>query len=900
MKLQLRYSEVGKQDTAAAFIKGADIQTWLNALSIPGVFLEQLLCFCVPASVHTNTPAGLFVIFSTGKQPGTSLLLEPCKKVGNKLFIPAGTMLYPAVASDELDSLLAFDYQFMHPATGMVGFDRQDAINLADFISIPAATSTDWSFANPGLDQKPALTQIIVQQPAMEEIMQTFKNDIDTKPLEEIPGKATPGPLEKAVDAVKLTFFKALMGLMGTGSSGGRPRMGGDNGGGGGGFFGKVINWIVQNLAELEKKREAELNRLMQLFENNDDEALQYAIPLDSPYLNRGNAPKSGSLSRRNTDFNLRNLGGGRATDGWDIGDRYHDLRAKYLKAAQQKLDQKDYRKAAYIYAHLLGDYRGAASALEQGNFFREAAAIHKDHFKNTAAAAECLERGGLYFEAIPLFDQLNRYEKVGDLYTLLQNQENADAYFKKTIDVKLSSNDHLDAARIADKKMHNPAAAKDILLTGWMGHTQAEQCLDKYFDIVHETEERTTEEKVEDIYRQHTPVQKRPLFLNVLQRVHDKAGGNNHRYQDIAYEIISDEATRGNTRLLHNLKQFIRHDALLGNDCSRYTNNDKQAKLPAKPDGLQLDPHIKWVTAVAHRNQLIAVGQQNKIIHMARANWYGNTEYYSWPNPVKTNTRFNFTCAPLYGNQVLLQCDADLPITLKKLPKNKYFTEELVVRYPVGLHTLKGNFVINEKEELCRLEISAQNITIHYYSIQGDVKRSVNCRADKPELLYSSVMSCPYTIKWYDHFYTYHSKLVLMVTENGLARVLELDSIIRLIAASNEYALDNSFLHVVISTNKGLLLYTPEKGNNNTINEHYFAADLIPSSIVFIAQDRFIVAEKKRAVLFVITGGVAKLVQIYNSSGGAIIAVLPVSRHKFALLEENGKILNHDSDLFY
>lgn len=60
----------------------------------------------------------------------------------------------------------------------------------------------------------------------------------------------------------------------------------------------------------------------------------------------------------------------------------------------------------------------------------------------------------------------------------------------------------------------------------------------------------------------------------------------------------------------------------------------------------------------------------------------------------------------------------------------------------PVSLHKEQGQFIINEKEELCKLEISNTKITIHYYYIYGDLKRSVNCKTGNFEQSFGGVQS--------------------------------------------------------------------------------------------------------------------------------------------------------------
>jgi hypothetical protein len=892
MKLQLRYEPVSKQEIAAAFIRGSDLKSWLNVINAFRVTPREIECYVMPASVQTVEPAGLFVIFSGNEKADEVLLLEAYTKLGEKLFIPFNTTLYPAVTNTELDKLLVWEYQVFHPSIGLVGFDKKERLNFEELIACGVSENADWSFAHPGLPVRPALTQILVQQPGMEEIMQAFKDAVNAKPLSDIPKSKDESSniLNKALDELKWVLFKGLFAAAaftekfiskGTGSNdrsgiSGKP-----------GLIQDLKQWLMQNITDLEKKRSEELNRLLKMFDENTDEALKYAIPLDSPYLNRGSAQKSTNLTKRFVNFNLGNLGGGYMVDGWDVGHHYNDLRSKYLKAAQKEIEQKDFRKAAYVYAHLLGDYNAAANVLEQGKFYREAAALHKDHFKNTTAAAECLERGGLYHEAIPLFEEVNRFEKVGDLYTILQQKENADSYYQKTLDIKITNNDYLDAARIADEKMLNRENAKNILLAGWDGHNQSEQCLNKYFDIVNSNETDKTSQSVHDIYRHRTPVSKRPVFLNVLNRVNQKSNAEDAvAYRDIAYEIVSDEASKGNMLLVHNLKQFIKEDKLVGSDCNRYANASKVKSINVKAEHfLHLDSSIKWINAISHRNQFIAIGLKNDFLHMARANWYGNIEYYSWANPVKQRTRFTFINAPYYTNQIILHSSEGLPVTRKNLPRNKYFNDPLVVNCPIWMHKDNGQIIINERQEVCKLEIKDGSATLHYYTLDGDLKKSVNCvfsNISKPPGLRQST---PLMISRDSYFYTYLDKYFIVVSASGKAKTFPFDTIIRMFAASVDFLQFN----LLISTNKGCLLCKPNY-ENLEIQGGFFATDLIPYSVQFVAEDKFLIIEKKKAVLFYINDTNVVLTKEFHTQE-IIVAALPSARSEFGLLEENGRI---------
>ena len=304
-------------------------------------------------------------------------------------------------------------------------------------------------------------------------------------------------------------------------------------------MFGRLGNWMSQQLKDLENKRKKELDRLMDMFETNMDEALKYAIPLDGDYLNRGTAPPSDRLNRRSTNFDLGGLGGGGRVDGWNVDNHYYELRRKYLAAAKKAEKDGDFQKAAYVYAHLLGDFRAAAQALEKGKFFREAAALYKEHLKDKQAAAECLERGGLLLEAIELFDELEKYEKVGDLYLRLEQRENAETYFEICIENAMKRKSYLDASRLWEDKMKRQDKAMETLLEGWESNSGlANACLSRYFKLVESDEEMDLGESLRNVYNNKTSYVKRSSFFEILCQINNQPVSYTHLTLPTIYSV--------------------------------------------------------------------------------------------------------------------------------------------------------------------------------------------------------------------------------------------------------------------------------------------------------------------------------------------------------------------------
>jgi tetratricopeptide (TPR) repeat protein len=234
----------------------------------------------------------------------------------------------------------------------------------------------------------------------------------------------------------------------------------------------------------IARARRKELSRLLDLLDRNMDEALRYALPLHGT-PGRGVAPPGARLTARSTDFNASRIGRAGPVDAWDTGDYHAKLAAKYREAANRELALGRYRRAAYVFAQLLGDYGAAANALRQGRFFREAATLYREQLKDDRAAAECLEAGGLLLEAIPLYEKLARHEKVGDLYTTLDRPDDARRHYRRAVAEHVARADQPAAAHLLETKLGEPDEALAALESGWPHSHRAAACLRGVFELL-------------------------------------------------------------------------------------------------------------------------------------------------------------------------------------------------------------------------------------------------------------------------------------------------------------------------------------------------------------------------------------------------------------------------------
>jgi tetratricopeptide (TPR) repeat protein len=595
MKLRLHLHNTPQHAPAAALVRGSGPGDWLREIGRWQVPANALRCYVLPASLQAREAVGLFVVVD-GLTPLPDDVREPYGVVADRLYVPLHASLQPAASPAELAASLLWECQVFHPSIGLVGFDKADRVSLTDLLDCGPPAAADWTRALPGLPPAARLHSIRLLPPTTAEVLDSLRADIGTAPLTDVPGQPAPRtPLQQALDKLGQGALEAglaataglgkllagaagalgALGGLGSSVSGGNGRAGNAETAGPG-LLEKLQKWLAGNLDELEQQRRNEVQRLLDLFGQDIAEALKYALPLDSPYLNRGIAPPSSWLGPRAANFDLRQLGGGGRVDSWNLDVQTRlALTARYREAAEQEQAAGRPKKAAYIYAHLLGDYRAAAKTLRQGGYFREAAALYRDHLHDTLTAAECLAEGGLLLEAIELYSSLGQHEKAGDLYTQLGQLALAMPHYERAVDAAHNANNYLDAAALLVNKLARPTQAQQELLLGWDKGHQAEACLRTYFDLSAATQPELLPTQLREFYQAHTRPAQVPDFLRVLVAVKEKypSAELDLAARRLGYEIVSAETAAGNKTRLATLKKLLPSDRLIGPDCSRYVS---------------------------------------------------------------------------------------------------------------------------------------------------------------------------------------------------------------------------------------------------------------------------------------------------------------------------------------
>lgn len=883
---------------AAAFLEGSDPVAWLLEISRWGLPHERLRCYALPRSLQTVEPAGLLVVFQQAADAKQADPKNPYQALGGKLYVPADAEVFPAVNEAEWPALLTWDVQVLHPHIGLVGFHHSDALDLSTLPQFGPSRPADWGLAQNGISPRPPFRHIEVRQIKTDDLIQSLRKDEGTKPLSDLSPKK-PSETPAALDGLRRYLLTRALAATGryrdNFGNPNRPNDGND-------WLASVEQWVQRQLDAIVNKRRSEIERLLDLFNRDTDEALRYALPLEDPYAKRGTAPPSTALGPRSTDFSLGNIGGGSASDNWTLEDKHlRDLRLKYHAAARKAIADGDFRRAAYIYAHLLHDYNTAASALRQGGYWREAAALYKDHLGNLPAAAECLEMGQLYWEAIEIYEKLARHEKCGDLYLLTGEAEKAAAAWEKHIEAALRNDDYMDATRVLLEKTRDPERAKNLLLEAWTKPSkQAEPCLRRYFHTVAETEREQLPLRVQEVAQQHTvqPQQRGQLLQALLHLAEQRPGADVMDIsRHIAYGIVSELAERGDKHKLFLLQKFLPDDRLLAGDASRFSDKKRSPKiLPDKALLIQLDKTVQWVQAIVHRNQILAFGAKNNQLHLARANWHGQVEHHVWSMAQPVQWPLTVYDFPYTNNYVFLH-DADgAGISEKILPASVHFDSELVAGWPTWLPEAPMALRVDTLQEKVMVASETSSVVCLYLYTYGKFAESTPLLGD-PEEPHQQGLSdmggarLP-MLKLGGSTFIANREFLLKIKTNLQTEIIPVGerSILKMLATQGP----NS-LRLVLVTEDGCAVVDPFQEKTELRDVDFFAQnDGDCEDAQLIGENHLVVAWQEAVEVYELNrmSCSGRIIFRVSFTDEQVVAVLPTARRdRFAVLNRQGKL---------
>ncbi len=626
--LTLQYCEHAVRKPVAWFLPGADPAVWLAEIVHWTAPHKTLRLLPLPQSRTDRRPLGLLVAPSGAEIAGVSERCVPFGVVAGRLFLPIDARLEPELCDRDLQSLLSAELTCAwHPACGLIAFEDADVLSVTDLLSVAPCSGRLWNRAMPGVACTKRLSRLAPAQTlTLEQVMEEGQDGIgsDADSIEKLP----PSPLEPgkglagaaARQAVRLLAGAAAWFVRQVPATASSPT-----------WVNGLQDWASQRLAHLAAGRMAarnkEIARLMHLLETDPDRGLRFALPMGGA-AHRGLARGGDRLGEHDVNFRLGSLRGGGPADIWRVpADYAARLAALYRNLANREIRLGRHRRAAYIFAELLGDYDGAANALASGHHWREAAVIYQQRLHRPLDAARCLEQGGLWTEAIALYQELGYHEKAGDLFRNLDQLQDAETEYRKAIVKHRENRDFLSAARLLDDKLESAGEAIEVLALGWPASAQAGQCLREVFRIHGRLGRHDGSLAwIDRLRREHHGAASDAIAAETLadlalaypdQEVKDRAADSTRA---IVSRSLTDTIIADQRRLLSAIARLVPEDRLLARDCQRYL----QPPTPPSPRPLQ-KPHgsgrvLRLVHTIRLPQGVVTATTSGKAIYVACA----------------------------------------------------------------------------------------------------------------------------------------------------------------------------------------------------------------------------------------------------------------------------------------
>lgn len=657
--IQIQYHPKPVRDTTAWFLPGNDPREWLLEIVLWGIPQMSLRLFLVPQSKTIRAPRGLLVITDQALRPQRGL---PYGQLASRLFLPVEASLEPEISQKELAQLLLTPYVWIwHPEAGLIACENRDEYRVSDLMKGGIDKETNWDSAVPGIAVAHQLRSIsLAHPPDLHSLFQQEKQEIgtDSNSLDKLPKDPKESVFDHLPSPLKLPRKLFARGILSIARHVPTRTTGAPN------WINHLENWAGKQLRAAfnpdKSKRNREIQRLLNLLGSDPDKGLKYALPMGGNAGHRGVASSGDSLTSRDMNIDFTKLGAGGPADFWDIPyETQIVLMNRYRELANREIHLGRYRRAAYIYAHLLGDYAAAAQTLKTGRQWREAAVLYKDKLHQQRAAADCLLEGGLWAEAISEYEDLKEFEKAGDLHRKLEQETEAiDAYHQAAHQFH-QQHEHTEAARILEQKIHSTDEAITELESGWPHSKQARHCLDQVFQLFnqHGLHQRALEKIDELSETKLTLPQRLPLvqFLTETRNKYPHPSVSEHA-EEHARVLIANSLEHADLKqekeLLTQLGKLVPADILLQRDASRYLKQ-KRASPPARRSRrgsaiklirtIELSKQIDWQTAVALGETIYAAGidKLNSKMVLERCLWSGVTDsaQLSWSlNPGEAN----------------------------------------------------------------------------------------------------------------------------------------------------------------------------------------------------------------------------------------------------------------------
>lgn len=445
-----------------------------QALLVPSVEVRDLLE--VVAAVGGGWPAvfplaGRFLVVPAGPFPATIPGTIRLRRLAGELYIPADSDLVPSLRTDEAVDLTASRGLVFLPGGPVLGFDPARPLPESATLSLGPIRRREWTAFPERPEQPEKLHAIRYDAPpdAIVAILEAGQPD-GTNPLGgEIPEDARPpaGSTGQRISASTQFAMGQFLNWVGRNFGIASWAQAGAN----------MARRAVEQVPRLSEKvfgeQEAALRELLRQFQAGDIEKALRRAPIAVPDPDGKPAQIGGgsTLSEKDARYSLRSLlgTGGVAGVVWlGGGDVWGQLAAEYRKLAEEAVRTGDFRRAAYLYGVLLRDPRQAAKVLDSGGLHRDAAILYRDKLHDRAAAAACFERAGCWDEAVAILQELEEFEKAGDLYRRIGEESAACEMYGLAAEKLARAGRYLAAGDLTRGKAGNLDRAESYFRQGW------------------------------------------------------------------------------------------------------------------------------------------------------------------------------------------------------------------------------------------------------------------------------------------------------------------------------------------------------------------------------------------------------------------------------------------------
>ena len=553
-------------------IKGNDLKHWLHQLQVLEIDIYTVPVFAIPDTIP-NSIWGCFVDLKQAISDDFRLQnIQFCQCIEETLFIPEFSTLYPKINHSEIAILFAKCQHIFHPEFGL--FELESPIDWQVVLKIPLPQRCAITEPHSTAFRPQTIHKIEIKALPPEELLKNIEEHISSEKETE---------MDKPLNWKEKIIYKLLQTAFKNSETESKQIEKA-------GWITKLDSMISKvfpnseklheklekfenDFEELERRNRSEMEKLMNMFKDNPEEALKYAIPIDNQGTSRGGEDGVFSMFQRWNSFGLfgnRGPGSGKLNLQ---DDAFFQLQQQYHQTATNFIKEKKYEKAAFVYMKLLKNNQMAASTLEDGKLYAEAAALYLKYLLNKSKAALCYEKGRMTSDAIVLYKELKMNEKVGDLYQSINNRTEALVHYNYVVEDYKANQQYVKASLLLRNKMNDKSSAQDALLTGWREGKDGFNCINNYFVNIEDMQILSKE--IDSIYRNETNEENKQVFLKALKHEHKKDALIASQTKELAYEIIS-ELARNNPKILNELTAFNK-DTQLSKDITRYKMNDKR-----------------------------------------------------------------------------------------------------------------------------------------------------------------------------------------------------------------------------------------------------------------------------------------------------------------------------------